>query len=222
MLRELVLAIGIPLLVLLLAVLALEQWRDQLPPWLQQLAERPSWLWNAGIGLIIGLSLLRWLLQHQDCDAALPQVLLVAEVGVGGDQQFIALPLSQANQVPIGDGGPAQFVGRGHKVAVQRAAQRNRCSLVKQDPHSGHGCSRTPGGMLQHRAGLLLRHSREKLDEFSQGDAVFQVLEQSSHRDSCAAEHPDSTDALGISLHRRAATPAEFALRAHGPILADF
>jgi len=44
MLRELVLAIGIPLLVLLLAVLALEQWRDQLPAWLQRLAERPSWL----------------------------------------------------------------------------------------------------------------------------------------------------------------------------------
>jgi hypothetical protein len=64
MLRELVLAIGIPLLVLLLAVLVLEQWRDQLPEWLQQLAERPSWLWNNGIGLIIGLSLLRWLLQR--------------------------------------------------------------------------------------------------------------------------------------------------------------
>jgi hypothetical protein len=34
MLRELVLAIGIPLVLLLLAVLALEQWRDQLrsPP----------------------------------------------------------------------------------------------------------------------------------------------------------------------------------------------
>jgi len=64
MLRELVLAIGIPLLVLLLAVLALEHWRDQLPPWLQQLSERPSWIWNTGVGLIIGLSLLRWLLQH--------------------------------------------------------------------------------------------------------------------------------------------------------------
>ena len=58
MLRELVLAIGIPLFLLLLAVLAMEQWRDQLPPWLQRLAERPSWLWNTGIGLIIGLSLL--------------------------------------------------------------------------------------------------------------------------------------------------------------------
>ena len=59
MLRELVLAIGIPLVLLLLAVLAMEQWRDQLPTWLQRLAERPSWLWNTGIGLIIGLSLLR-------------------------------------------------------------------------------------------------------------------------------------------------------------------
>ena len=48
----------------LLAVLAMEQWRDQLPAWLQRLAERPSWLWNTGIGLIIGLSLLRWLLQR--------------------------------------------------------------------------------------------------------------------------------------------------------------
>ena len=59
MLRELVLAIGIPLLVLLLAVLALEQGRNQLPGWLYRLSERPSWLWNTGIGLIIGLALLR-------------------------------------------------------------------------------------------------------------------------------------------------------------------
>jgi hypothetical protein len=39
-----VLAIGIPLLVLLLAVLAMEQWGDRLPAWLQRLAKRPSWL----------------------------------------------------------------------------------------------------------------------------------------------------------------------------------
>jgi hypothetical protein len=49
---------------LLLAVLAMEQWGDQLPHWLQRLAKRPSWIWNTGIGLIIGLSLLRWLLQR--------------------------------------------------------------------------------------------------------------------------------------------------------------
>jgi|GEM_PF-310358 len=51
-------------LALLLAVLALKQWGDRLPPWLQRLAERPSWPWDIGIGLIIGLSLLRWLLQR--------------------------------------------------------------------------------------------------------------------------------------------------------------
>jgi hypothetical protein len=64
MLHELLLAIGIPLLLLLLAVRAVEPWRDPLLEWLQRLAEHPSWLWNAGIGLIIGLSLLRSLLQR--------------------------------------------------------------------------------------------------------------------------------------------------------------
>jgi len=64
MLRELVLAIGLPLALLLLAVLAMEQWGDRMPARLQRLAQRPSWLWNTGVGLIIGLSLLRWLLQR--------------------------------------------------------------------------------------------------------------------------------------------------------------
>ena len=64
MLRELVLAIGIPVLLLLLGVLALEHWGDRLPGWLARLARRPAWIWNTGVGLIIGLSLLRWLLQR--------------------------------------------------------------------------------------------------------------------------------------------------------------
>ena len=56
-----VLAIGMPLLLLLLA---LERWADQLPPWLQGLSPRPSVLWNIAIGLFIALSLLRWLLRR--------------------------------------------------------------------------------------------------------------------------------------------------------------
>ena len=62
--RCFVLAIGMPLLLLLLAVLALERWADQLPPWLQGLSPRPSVLWNIAIGLFIALSLLRWLLRR--------------------------------------------------------------------------------------------------------------------------------------------------------------
>jgi hypothetical protein len=64
MLRELVLAFALPLGLLLLAVLALEHWGDRLPCWLQRVSERRALLWNTGIGLIIGLSLLRWLLQR--------------------------------------------------------------------------------------------------------------------------------------------------------------
>ena len=51
--------------------------------------------------------------EHQDCEAALPQVLLVAAIGVGVDQQLIALLLSQANQVPFGDGGSTQLASHG-------------------------------------------------------------------------------------------------------------
>ncbi|MEB3352666.1 MAG: hypothetical protein VKM34_00285 [Cyanobacteriota bacterium] len=62
--RDLLLALGIPLLCLLLAVLVLDQWGERLPTWVQRLRHRRSWIWNSGVGLIIGLSFLRWLLQR--------------------------------------------------------------------------------------------------------------------------------------------------------------
>jgi hypothetical protein len=52
------------LLLLLAGVLALEHWGDSLPPWLKTLSRRPSRIWNVGMGLIIGLSLLRWWLRR--------------------------------------------------------------------------------------------------------------------------------------------------------------
>jgi len=64
MLRELLLAIGIPLALLLLAVLALDRWGNQLPSRLQRIMKRRSLIWNIGTGMIIVLSLLRWLLQR--------------------------------------------------------------------------------------------------------------------------------------------------------------
>jgi hypothetical protein len=64
MLRDLFLSIGIPLTLLLLAMLALVHRGYQLPPWLQRILQRRTLIWNIGIGLIIFLSLLRWLLQR--------------------------------------------------------------------------------------------------------------------------------------------------------------
>ncbi|MFS6828328.1 hypothetical protein [Cyanobium sp. ATX 6F1] len=62
--RDLVLAVGLPVALLLIATLLLQRWQGRLPPWLRRLSERPSLIWNAGIGLILALSLLRWWLQR--------------------------------------------------------------------------------------------------------------------------------------------------------------
>lgn len=58
----LLLALGVPLLLGLLGVRLLQNNRSQRPGWLAQLSRREAVIWNAGIGLIMGLSLLRWLL----------------------------------------------------------------------------------------------------------------------------------------------------------------
>jgi hypothetical protein len=63
MLRDLLLAIGIPTALLLLFTVLLQR-GTPLPTWLQRLSERSDRLWTVGIGLLITLSFLRWLLQR--------------------------------------------------------------------------------------------------------------------------------------------------------------
>ncbi|WP_254216852.1 hypothetical protein [Synechococcus sp. CCY 9618] len=58
----LVIALGIPLLLVVGGTLLLEQQRGNLPDWLQRLSRREALLWNTGVGLLIGLGLLRFLL----------------------------------------------------------------------------------------------------------------------------------------------------------------
>jgi hypothetical protein len=58
--HDLVIAIGLPLLLVLAGFLAMEHWGNALPPWLRSVSRRRAWLWNGGVGLMIALSLLRW------------------------------------------------------------------------------------------------------------------------------------------------------------------
>ena len=64
MTRDLVLAVGIPVALLLIFTLLLEQWGERMPSWLRGLSRQPSLIWNVGVGLIIALSALRWLLKR--------------------------------------------------------------------------------------------------------------------------------------------------------------
>ncbi len=141
MLREPVLAIGIPVLLLLLAVLSLQQWGDRLPPRLQRLAERPTWLWNTGIGLIIGLSLLRWLLQRcgsgRHCLPLLSRAhrsMLVSRAHRSVRHQkrfdpFVVPPLAD----PIGDRGG---ISRHLKSLAERLGEALQLR-ARQPPHRG-------------------------------------------------------------------------------------
>lgn len=62
---DLLLALGLPLALLVLALLLLErQGTANLPAWLRALQRRRPLIWNSGIGLVIALSLLRWLLNR--------------------------------------------------------------------------------------------------------------------------------------------------------------
>jgi hypothetical protein len=60
--NELLLALGLPLLLLVGFTLLLEQQQGRLPGFLEPLARRSGRLWTIGIGLIIGLNALRYLL----------------------------------------------------------------------------------------------------------------------------------------------------------------
>jgi hypothetical protein len=75
-------------------------------------------------------------------------------------------------------------------MAVKAAAQGNRRSLVKKDPHSSDSRHSAAGAMFEHQTSLLLRDSGEKINKLSQGDSVFQVL-NTPWRCCEASSHPD-------------------------------
>ncbi|KEF43110.1 MAG: hypothetical protein ER33_02595 [Cyanobium sp. CACIAM 14] len=61
-LPALLIALGIPLLLVVVSTLLLERQRERLPGVLARHSRRDALLWNTGVGLLIGLGLLRFLL----------------------------------------------------------------------------------------------------------------------------------------------------------------
>jgi len=56
------LALALPLLAMAVFTWLLLRFPERLPHWLQRLSKREAILWNIGIGLLISLSALRYLL----------------------------------------------------------------------------------------------------------------------------------------------------------------
>lgn len=58
--------------------------------------------------------------------------------------------------------------------------------------------------MLKHGADLLKGNAGKPLQKLRDLSTVFEVLKKGCNRHACAAEHPGSTHALGITLYGRA------------------
>ncbi len=85
------------------------------------------------------------------------------------------------------------------------AAERNRRTLIEQDPHSRH--FQRPGGMFKDAAGLLCTNTRKPFQKFLHGRAAFNILEQRGHRDTRAAKHPCTADTISGPFNSRAGSP---------------
>jgi hypothetical protein len=59
---DLLIALGLPLALVLIVTVVLANHQGPLPGWIQRLSPRDAMLWNIGIGLIIALSALRYVL----------------------------------------------------------------------------------------------------------------------------------------------------------------
>jgi len=63
-LLELLLALGIPLLLLVLSTWLLDKRHHQLPSWLRAISRRKAFIWNVGMALLIAAGAIRYVIEH--------------------------------------------------------------------------------------------------------------------------------------------------------------
>ena len=63
-LLELLLALGLPLLLLVLSTWLLEQRHNHLPSWLRAISRRKAFVWNVGMALLITAGAIRYAIKY--------------------------------------------------------------------------------------------------------------------------------------------------------------
>lgn len=137
--------------------------------------------------------------QHDNCDFATHEVLLISEILVSRDQNGKAVLFGLLQQFTVFQIVPAQLEGRGDLMGGEVFAKRDRSTLVEKNAHSSR--FERAGGVLKYGADLLKRDAREPGDEVRDLSPVFEVLEQGRDGNAGAAKHPGATHALGVTFH---------------------
>lgn len=138
--------------------------------------------------------------QNDDCDRSGSEILLVLEVRVSGDENLVALRFGTGEQFTVFERGPATFIRGRNFVPRQQVPQGRWRALIEENPHLRRSQG-APGGVLQYSACLLQGDAGEQLNELSDGDTVFKVLEQGRDRHARTSENPCSADAFGVAFH---------------------
>ena len=101
--------------------------------------------------------------KFQDGDAPAREVLLIADVLVGGDEQ-VELGFGQAQQVAVLDAAPASLLGRRSFMAGEQLVHRPGDALVQKDSHAAAGESSARSERSRMRQAIsrvtLGKHSR--------------------------------------------------------------
>jgi hypothetical protein len=63
--------------------------------------------------------------------------------------------------------------------------------------------------VLENGADLVERDARKQLDELSQRNAIFEILEQRGYGHPRTSKTPSATDAIRVALHGRTSRPID-------------
>lgn len=144
---------------------------------------------------------------YENSDLPPTQILLVLQISVRGDKQFVSGLLRLGQHLTVLERAPTQFEGCGDLVVRQITAQWDGRTLIEKDTHLG----RVQGlrDVLQYRAGLFAADSGEPLKKISELRSILQVLEQGGDGHPSTSKHPSSADSLRIAFDGSACRPID-------------
>lgn len=136
------------------------------------------------------------------------EVLLETQVFVSGEQQVESGLFRNLQQLAVGQRVPSLGPGFLDGVRAQRTSNpaidfglMGR-AVIKQDEHSGaDGSFEAAGGEVEDSVDLLAGYV-ELLDDFFDGQAIFEILEDRCDREASAAENPCAAYFAGNAFHR--------------------
>jgi hypothetical protein len=148
---------------------------------------------------------------HHECEPAPGEIPLVTNALVRCDDCIEAGVLRHPEELPVGQLGPAAFLGCFDLMSEQPVSQRSRSVVVQQYSHlpasSRYRIPQAAGGVLLYEHHQLPRHTGKPLQELVNRGATFQIGRECRNRHASPPKHPGAANPIGAPLDCRAGGP---------------